>query len=425
MIRPNLRSFAAAVACLISAPSVASAQQGHYVEGPAPYCPPRSTYEEPIQDHYLQGNTDLWDEGRPIERFVGKVASQSWMRLEFLMWNYEGGDHDQIGAPVLGLQQNTRGEIEGQQIPVSLLDNLNGGTDIGAALFPYATALGNTDVPGIRGTLGVALSGGELELSFFGLEQSNSFLQADDLSAARNRVGLADPAFGTIAFPNLAVPLLTDGVSGTVADLNALIFSESFSTRMESQMWGSELAVLTEKKAPGGAGASWQWLTGFRYVNYDEEFGFTGTSVGSPGTSVTANTINNFYGPEFGARAALTSKYFTLSATPRIMMGLNDNTSKVSSVYQSVDGVQYNSRSVDFGTITQVNLAAEINLSPKFAIFGGYDFMVLTGVSKAFDNVVYDSALDGGGARVADINQRVDLQNLLVHGFTVGGVFRY
>ena len=80
---------------------------------------------------------------------------------------------------------------------------------------------------------------------------------------------------------------------------------------------------------------------------------------------------------------------------------------------------------IDFGTVTQVNLAAEINLSPKFSIFGGYDFMVLTGVSKTFDNVVYNSTLGGAGARVADIHQNVDLQNLLVYGFSVGGVFRY
>ena len=163
----------------------------------------------------------------------------------------------------------------GQSQTVPLLDNLNGGADIGEALFPYASALDNQDVPGIRGTLGVALTGGEMELSFFGMEQSTSSMAAEDLSAARTRVGLADVAFGTTDFPNLAVPLLTDGLPGTVADLNALIFSESFSAKMDSQMWGSEFALLTEKSAPGGAGASWQWLGGFRYVNLDEGFGFS------------------------------------------------------------------------------------------------------------------------------------------------------
>ena len=422
MIRPNLRSFAAAVACLISSSSLVSAQDAIYSDRPAP---PGPGGRYPIEDHFQRGNTQLWDESRPIERFVGKVASQSWLKLEFLMWNYHGGSHDQIGAPVLGLQTNSAGEVQGQSQTVPLLDNLNGGADIGEALFPYASALDNQDVPGIRGTLGVALTGGEMELSFFGMEQSTSSMAAEDLSAARTRVGLADVAFGTTDFPNLAVPLLTDGLPGTVADLNALIFSESFSAKMDSQMWGSEFALLTEKSAPGGAGASWQWLGGFRYVNLDEGFGFSGTSVGTPITSVNSSTVNNFYGPQMGGRAALTSKYFTLSATPRIMMGLNDNTSRVSSVYQGVAGTSYRDRTVDFGTVTQINLAAELHVSPQFSIYGGYDFMVLTGVSQAFDNVVYDTAVDGTGARLADIKQNVDLGQVFVNGFSLGGVFRY
>ena len=422
MIRPNLRSFAAAVACLISSSSLVSAQDAIYSDGPAP---PGPGGRYPIQDHLQRGNTQLWDESRPIERFVGKVASQSWLKLEFLMWNYHGGSHDQIGAPVLGLQTNSAGEVQGQSQTVPLLDNLNGGADIGQALFPYASALNNQDVPGIRGTLGVALTGGEMELSFFGMEQSTSSMAAEDLSAARTRVGLADVAFGTTNFPNLAVPLLTDGQPGTVADLNSLIFSESFSAKMDSQMWGSEFALLTEKSAPGGAGASWQWLGGFRYVNLDQGFGFSGTSVGTPITSVNSSTVNNFYGPQMGGRAALTSKYFTLSATPRIMMGLNDNTSTVSSVYQGVAGNSYRDRTVDFGTVTQINLAAELHVSPQFSIYGGYDFMVLTGVSQAFNNVVYNTAVDGTGARLADIKQNVDLGQVFVNGFSLGGVFRY
>jgi hypothetical protein len=51
--------------------------------------------------------------------------------------------------------------------------------------------------------------------------------------------------------------------------------------------------------------------------------------------------------------------------------------------------------------------------------------MVLTGVSQAFDNVVYDTAVDGTGARLADIKQNVDLGQVFVNGFSLGGVFRY
>lgn len=426
MISPNLRSFAAAVACLISAQSIANAQDGvpgGYGE-PSYLRMPQHTYQAPIQDHYIRGNTELWDESRPIEQFVGDVASRSWVKLEFLMWN-NSSDHDRIGAPVTGLQRDSRGDLEGETVPIPLLDNLNGGTDVGSVLFPNATTLDNNDIPGARGTFGLDLNGADMELSFFGMQQATSSFFAQDLSAARTRAGLADVSLGTTAFPNIAVPLLTDGTPAAAADVFALIFSESFSANLSTQMWGSEIAFLTDSNAPGGAGASWQWLGGFRYVNVDEAFGFQGTQVGGPTTLVRSTSINNFYGPEVGARMALTSKFFTLSATPRIMMGLNDNSSDVSSIIQGTAGAMHQQRQIDFGTVTQINLAAEVHFSPQFSIYGGYDFMVLTGTSKPFNNVIYNSTTDALGNRIVDINQDVHLKNLLVNGFSLGAVFRY
>jgi hypothetical protein len=428
MIRPNLRSFAAAVACLTLAPVAASAQDGFYggPGDPSAHRLPRSSYQAPIQDHYIRGNTEVWDESRPIESFLGNVADRSWIRLEFLMWN-NNGDHDHIGAPVSGLQANSRGELQGYTVPVPLIDNLNGGTvDTGDALFPNATMLGTKDIPGVRGTWGLDLNGADMEMSFFGMGQSSSSMVDDDISAARVFVGLTTPPeFGTSLFPNTAVPLLTDGNVAPVADVNALIFSESFSQNLETQMWGSEIVFLTDSNAPGGAGASFQWLGGFRYVNVDESYGFVGKAVNIAASSVNSSTINNFYGPELGARLALSSKYFTFSATPRVMFGINDNSASVSSVIEGVNGTTHDYQNVDFGTITQVNLAAEVHLSPAFSVFGGYDFMVLTGVSKPFDNVYYNSVTDALGDRTADIGQRVELQNLVVNGFSVGAVFRY
>lgn len=428
MIRPNLRSFAAAVACLTLSPVAANAQEGVYggPGDPAAFRMPQSPYQAPIQDHYIRGNTTIWDENRPIERLFKDVADRSWIRLEFLMWN-ASGDHDHIGAPVSGLQANSRGELEGYTVPVPLIDNLNGGTvDTGDALFPNARLLGNKDIPGVRGTWGLDLNGADMEMSFFGTAQSSASTSDDDISAARVFVGLTTaPEFGTSIFPNTAVPLLTDGTVSPVADVDALIFSESFSQRLETQMWGSEIVFLTDSNAPGGAGASFQWLGGFRYVNVDETYGFTGKAVNIAASSVNSSAINNFYGPELGARLALSSKYLTISATPRVMFGLNDNSSTVSSVIEGVNGATYDYRNVDFGTVTQVNLNAEVHLSPQFSVFGGYDFMVLTGISKPFDNIYYNSVTDALGDRTADINQRVQLQNLLVNGFSVGAVFRY
>jgi hypothetical protein len=79
-----------------------------------------------------------------------------------------------VGAPVSGLQANSRGQLEGYTVPVPLIDNLNGGTvDTGHACFPTPQCW-ELDIPGVRGTWGLDLNGADMELSFFGMEQSSS-----------------------------------------------------------------------------------------------------------------------------------------------------------------------------------------------------------------------------------------------------------
>lgn len=432
MIRPNLRQFAAALTGMLFVTASASMQQGAFAQWNGPpndnaFRMPQSTYQAPIQDHFLQGDTQLWDERRPIERFVGDVTRHSWLRLEFLMWDYRT-DLGPVGAPVTGLQNGTRPfEVEGYDFPLLMTDNLNNGADVGSVLFADASSLSNEDVPGIRGTLGVALNGADLELSFFGFQQANSLYDDPNIARGRIRLGLTEPNLGTDLMPNYAVPLLTDGQPAPASDLNALIFSESLTQTLQTQMWGSEIILLTERRVPGGYGPSLQWLGGFRYINFDETYSLRGTRLDFPGTvtSVRGDAINNYYGPEVGARAAFTTKWLTLSATPRIMFGLNDNTAKLNSVVQSIDGASYNERNIDFGTATQINLAAEVHLTPHFSVFGGYDFLYLSGISRPNNNIVFDSTTDANGTRVVDIRQNVDLENILISGFTIGAVFKY
>ncbi len=428
MIRPNLCQLVAASVCLVLSSSAAFAQYAPYGDsGHAPlFQRPQSTYQAPIIDHYIGGGDQpLWDEQQPIEKFFSNVVSRSWLRMEFLMWNYSTPSDSIIGAPVSGLQQqDLPSEVEGITVPVGLIDNLNGGADVGQTLFPTYTPFGPVDTPGIRGTFGVNLGGAEMELSFFGLEQSNSEFIRNNISSARTRIGL-DASQGTNQHPNYAIPLLTNGTPGTVAALNALVFTESMALESQTQLWGSEISFLTPRDAPGGAGLSWQWLGGFRYASLDEEFRIRGNSVGSAATTVRSTTVNNIYGPEFGGRVALSSKYVTFSATPRVTLGLNDHTTGVSSDILSAGGQKFGSRTIEFGTITQLNLATEIHFNTHFSIYGGYDFMWLPRVTRPYENIVYNSTTNAAGALVADIREHTNYVNFVAQGLSVGAVFRY
>lgn len=439
MIRPNLRSFVAAMACLMSTSAAVHAQ--YAPNGAVGHTPliqlPQSTYQAPIVDHYIQGDPNLWDDEQPIEKFVGDVASRSWLRLEFLMWSYRRPGDGIVGAPVDGLERGVQSDqIEGINVPIDFEDELDQANPVGQTLFPTLATVGNEDIPGMRGTLGVALNGAELELSFFGMQQSSdSFFR--DIDGPRQQIALqdpnVDPALGTNTNPNFAIPLLNsfqvtdvaDNAFGTVGPLNALVFTDALNITMESQIWGSEISLLTDRRIPGGEGPSWQWLGGFRYVNLDETFSIGGTRITGASSFIKSSTINNVYGPEIGGRAAFTTRWITLSATPRVMFGVNDHSSSLAANVLAAGPSRATDRSVDFGTITQLNLATEVHFSSAFSVYGGYDFMWMPSVTRPFENVIYNSTTDINGAAIPDIRQHTNLTNFIAQGFSVGACFRY
>ena len=452
MIRPNLLSLAAAAVFLSIASSEALAQ--HLPQyGPSEYggLPPQqgqppvfqmpqNQYQAPVVDHYVEQAPGLWDENRPIEHFLHEVTSRSWMRLEFMQWSFPGPNSGVIGAPVSGLQfVPPNNSIEGLNAPILVNDNLNGGTTAGFTLFPQSNGMEISDTAGIRGTLGVAMSGGDLELSFFGFQKGYSETAFTDIDGPRQiaaslitpggLIPVIDPALGTQTNPNYAIPLLTDGTVSNVAGLNSLIFDQSLQATLSSKMWGSELIFLTDRYVPG-EGFGFQWLGGLRYTSLDEAYNINGSYEGDAAAAdrtanINSSVINNLYGPQAGARFSANTRWFTLSATPRIMMGLNDTTASVSSNITGTPASSFETRSVNFGTVTQVNLLAELHLNTNFSVYGGYDFMWLTQVSRPDQNIYYNSIPSATTGFTPDIRQDVQYSNFAANGFSFGAVFRY
>lgn len=166
MIRPNLRRFLSAALALLAVPCVAHAQ--HAPAGPPQpviYAPQYSS--TPQLQHEITGDYSLWDESRPIERFLSETVQQSWLRLEFMYMDFGDLGSGFVGAPVTGLNNGPLpGVSDGRNVPIDYNDNLTGGTPAGATLIPTYDGLNLDGVRGIRGTWGVALQDAEMELSF-------------------------------------------------------------------------------------------------------------------------------------------------------------------------------------------------------------------------------------------------------------------
>ena len=280
-----------------------------------------------------------------------------------------------------------------------------------------------------------------MELSVFGFQQKSDVVAFNDIDGARQIFAsqiptggtgtgaIFDPTLGTISNPNYAIPLLTDGTVTDVAGLNSLIFDKTFQAKFSSQLWGSELTFLTDRYVPG-EGFGFQWLGGVRYTNLNENYGIHGTydggaAVADRTTDINSSVVNNFYGPEAGVRMSVVTRWLTLSATPRVMMGLNDNKADVTADPIGTGRTSFDSHKIDFGSIAQLNLAGEIHLNTKFSIYAGYDFMWIPHLSRPHENIYYNSISGGAAGFTPDIRQNINFSNFTANGYSLGAVFRY
>lgn len=414
MFRPNLFRSLILMSFALTFCSVSQAQHpgGHW-QMPGIHAP-QSQYQAPILDHYTGSKPALWDDQQPVERLFGEIAKRSWMRFEYLHWNVSRPGSVRVGAPLTDVTD-----------PLIVFDNQNG-TPAGEAVIPNLGNLGLDDTRGVRGTWGLDLANADFELQFFGTEQNSDSLSRINLFAGRDT---GAETIGTTAFPNVAIPLLSGGGVASADTANYLIFDDSFSTSIHTQMWGGEATFLSKPYVPN-ADTSWQWLGGIRYIAYEEEFRNRGVnSSGGLDTPVVTtfggDTINNMYGPEVGARMAMKNRWFSLSATPRIAFALNDYSANTQSSPLGVAGTSYSESDIDFTPIVQVSFTGEIHITPNFSIFGGYDFMWIYRMTRPFDNIAYDSVAGEAGGFVPDLRQQVDLESFYTRGLSVGCVLRY
>ena len=131
------------------------------------------------------------------------------------------------------------------------------------------------------------------------------------------------------------------------------------------------------------------------------------------------------YGPTAGFRAQYSNKYVTLSATPRITFALNDYTARMAAQGPAfTNPVRDHVEEIDFTTITQVSLLAEVNVSDSMTVFGGYDFLWSYRTARPFRSVDYDSTL--GTTQVEpQLSLKPDPDLLSIEGLNAGILFRF
>ncbi|MEZ6126738.1 MAG: hypothetical protein R3C49_26755, partial [Planctomycetaceae bacterium] len=165
---------------------------------------PQSQYQAPIVDYYSGQRPQFWDGEQPIEHFTEELAKRSWMRFEYLHWDFGRPGKGDIGANVLNLDPTN---------PLQVFDNGHSpAADVGVSVFGTTGNLAVQDVPGARGTWGLDLNGAEFEFQLFGTGTTSDAYGLLDLAANRPvDTVTGNPGIGTVQRPNIVIPLLTDG----------------------------------------------------------------------------------------------------------------------------------------------------------------------------------------------------------------------
>jgi hypothetical protein len=398
------------------------------VQGPAWYSPgemqgPGSGYQPwtpPYQPgpanrswDNVSGNPDSgWDyENTPLDEFLGDVARNSYVRIEYLNYAFKNPSDRLLGSPILS-------QVD-PSVPFPVTDT--GGQPAGEARVPTTGDLQYPDAQGIRGTLGIQLIGGTLEANifYFSPAEDRSFIDRLGDQSTNNPLNpLEPPQF-------LATSTLTNGQLGN----NLLIYDDSFTSTTKAELWGSEANFIFDAYLPEPM-FQLRPMVGFRYINFNEELHQVGVfdqqdQLVTPLVSqISSYSENSIYAPQIGLRAEMVSRWLTLGIEPKLAAGINVyETSVVTQGFANGDPIIRTTASGEkFSFVGELSLYARLHIRQNFALTVGYQATVMDQIARPHSSILYN---DNGAAADPAIVTRPSHERFDFGGINVSGEFRF
>ncbi len=346
-----------------------------------------------------------WDyEDTPADRFLSAVAKSTWIRIEYLQWNFEGPGRELMGSSVSGIvdpsdpfQVTIAGEPHTAQVPTT-------------------EALHFRNVQGIRGTIGLPTNAGTFEANYFAFQRSRSsqFLA----------VAPVDPLA-----PELQIQYVTSTFLNGQPSNNLFFYDASFQFFQNTRMFGAEANWIAN--SPYDTGFLVRPLAGFRYIDTREQLFQRGTfdqqGILSPAlvSDINSDVTNRVYAPQLGVRFEWADQWFTLGFEPKVAFGVNqyDATVRTDRLRSPGDPTVITTASGNhFAPIGDFSVYGKIHLRDNFSLFVSYQIMVANGISRPADNIFYN---DNGAAQPAGIVVDPGFQRMVWQGLTVGGEVRF
>ena len=423
-------------------PGICHAQGGYgYGPGgqPAPqqqygYCPPPP--QGPSNSIYEQLPDDLGflHEDSPLDRALTNVFRHSYFRAEYLLWSGTRPGNVQLGAtPTNGfitpLSPADRFYPNTFDVPTN---PITGTQDV--AILPTLAAFDVKNMNGFKGTIGLPVGPGAIELSAFVLATRQNRFDGTSLIVPAQAANLT----GTPPIP-VAVPGRYIGQPIDVGGIQQVMLYESgYQAIMKTSIYGGEANYVFEAPNAGtGDLLTFSPIVGIRYVNYLESlyqgggYAFVTDNTTNPvttvpkGRSMASQSNNNSYGPQFGVRAEAKISKVTFGAEPKIMLGLNSYTASLSTINVPINtttsdvAFNFHKKATVFSPIADLRLYTRINISERMNAYAAYNVMYVGSISRPYDSIGYNVTANGNGLFTPSFTDTI------IQGLSVGGELQF
>ncbi|QDU10665.1 BBP7 family outer membrane beta-barrel protein [Gimesia aquarii] len=357
-----------------------------------------------------------WAYDHPADGFFKNIVSNSWMRVEYLLWKSPPGNQ-LVGAPITATSDPRQ--------PFTAFDT-SGGATLSTKVADLST-IGREGSNGIRGTFGIDFNNGSIETSFFGMD-------SDVSSVSYGAAELLGANFGQTN--QITITTLLDG---QINDIRRN-FNQKYAIQYQSSAWGaqSNYVINTERlffrTYYGAGGLQIRPLVGFRYLKIGEEMIIQGSFENLDATppiplfetTVNSATSNKLYVPQAGIRMEFVHPWFTISAEPKVGFGVNNYNGSVltNQFLGATDPIHVTQISnTRFAPTFEFGVNARIHLSENFTFNVGYNFLWANHIARpgstTFYNVSSSNLTDGVSLRAQD-----SLESYKLHGLVIGGEIR-
>ena len=425
--------------------------------GPAP----ATIFEELPDDHGFAY------EDTPLGNMLKDTFRHAWFRSEYVLWKTSSPGNvlmsAQVATGVVSVNNpdplSNYGYPGRQQLQqgVEYARTVDGVT--GIATTPGLDSISFNNMNGFRGTFGLPVQTGAIELSAFILgKSSDAYFGGNTLTSVYANGGNQGVGTGFIqtaitANPSVVVggilgadgnpavngriaqfitqPVLVKGVHQVMTTSSPGIdYDVSYQARLTTSSWGTEGNYVIDSPDPNSI-IQIRPSFGIRYFNTQDRLNQSGQYNqtvngvnGVFGRQINSGANNDLYGPQVGLRAEATNHWFLIGVEPKIMLGLNSwrSTLDTSNVFGPSDRSEsLLTKGTTFSPLFDVKFYSNLSLSKYLSAYVAYNYIWAGQLNRSYNDVQYNQ----NSAGQSDFKLLRNYSGMSLQGLSFGFELKY